>query len=158
MGVLLGVAERALDGNGRWAFWENAVLFGVATCGCETDWACGGGTACCAGVEGFRGGSACLTLDAGFVSGCRKQSGQSGLQTKRTFVCFSSISEKGLRGDTLLRVILFASLTGLSGGGVTRCGMALKLLFTISVCFQHVQHINVLFGQLVGQHEVAELA
>ena len=127
--MLLGVDERALDGYGRWALCAYAVPLGAPTCDWEAVRACGGGTACRAGVEGFRGCSGDLTPKAGFVSGCRKQSGQRDVRAKLTSVCFRSILAKGLRfGCTLLGAVPFASLIGLSGGGVASCGIGLKLL------------------------------
>jgi len=73
-------------------------------------------------------------------------------------VCFRSIFAKGLRAGTLLGLVPFASLTGLSGGGVTSCGIALKLLHMVSLRFKHAQDGVLLFRQLVGQQKIAKLA
>ena len=72
-------------------------------------------------------------------------------------MCFSSMLAKGLSASTLLGAAPFASLTGLSGGGVASCGMALKLLLMVSFRFRRAKRGDVLFGQLLWQQQFAQL-
>jgi hypothetical protein len=69
---------------------------------------------------------------------------------KLTSVCCKSMLAKGLRAGTLLGVVPFWSLTGLSGGGVASCGIGLKLLYVVSLRLQSRQEEALLLGQLVA--------